>query len=603
MKKSKLLSRSVFLLPAIFITAIIVALSFGSCKGPQKETAPATTVFTASHVSAGKTAAGLEGYRITYYEAMPGQDTTGAGSIQESDDPFKIVDFGPQGELPSEIKKPSIYVVFSQPVVPLAKLGDPITEDAGLFTIEPPLTGVYRWYGSRLLSFEPDSDNMPQQEYKITVSDTIKSLGGKSLEGDRTFSFETERLKLLYWELGTGDQWVSPWNADPLDAKNIQLFFSYPVDLDEIAKWIDVSVQWQSYSFTLSRLPKIDDKRYSPEQGVLLTLNDLLPMDSKVNLTIDKGARSEPGWLGTKEDAVFSFQTLQPFVFSNVSVRTAARPRTEEGDSIPIALYFSQSVDPETDPSLFSVQGMPPLTKDNVHFYGSTVVINKLPLEYEKNYQVNISGAIKDLWGRSLGEDKTVTAKVGEANSYVFFLNTGPKMLEAGFPPKVVWEAQNLISLRSLITAATGPYVHLPLSAELKTQDLSKLPKNSKRFFMEDLTPFLGPGGKGSAAMIWNYETRNQWDGKVYKGDSWLTVQVTDIGITMRYAYNTVLVWATKLSTGEPIPGASVELREGSTVVREGKTDSQGLAIFEFRDGEFVSLFTDLHPYESQPAW
>ncbi|MDR0497923.1 MAG: alpha-2-macroglobulin, partial [Treponema sp.] len=113
---------------------------------------------------------------------------------------------------------------------------------------------------------------------------------------------------------------------------------------------------------------------------------------------------------------------------------------------------------------------------------------------------------------------------------------------------------------------------------------------------MENLEPFLGPTGKGSATMAWEYETRSQWNDRIYRNSTWLTLQVTDIGITTRYAYNKVLVWATKLSTGMPVANARVELFEGSNVIRDGRTDAQGLAIFQFRDGEFISRFTDLYP-------
>jgi uncharacterized protein YfaS (alpha-2-macroglobulin family) len=581
--------------------AIFSVLSFGSCK--RAKNSAVTTVFSASHVSPGRAAPGLGSYRIAYYEAVPGEELPGAGNIQESDEPFRIVDYGPDGELPSEIKKPSIYIVFSQPVVPLAKLGEVLKEDAGLFTIEPPLKGVYRWYGTRLLSFEPDAESMPQHEYTVSVSDKIRSLGGKSLEGERSFSFETERLKVLHWELGNGDNWVSSWDADPLEAKNIRLYFSYPVNLGEIARWITVSDSGRNYSFTLSRLPEIDEKRYLAEQGVLLTLNNTLPPDTDVFLRILSGARSEPGWLGAREETVFSFHTIRPFMFSDVSVRSAARPRTEEGDSIPISLHFSHQVDPDSSPSYFSVLGMPGLGRENVHVYGNTVVINRLPLEYERNYQVRISANVKDIYGRSLGRDENVRAEVGQANSYAYFLNTDSKMLEAGFPPRVVWEAQNPLSLRTLMTAASGPYERLPLSG-LRAQDISAIPKNTKRFFIEDLAPFLGPGGKGSASMAWEYETRSQWEpGRVFKNNTWLTVQVTGIGITMRYAYNMVLVWATRLSSGGPLADAKVELMEGNAVVREGKTDAQGLAAFEFRDGEFVSRFTDFYPAYNSGDW
>ncbi|MDR2479114.1 MAG: alpha-2-macroglobulin [Treponema sp.] len=569
--------------------------SFYSCKKSEEQNV-AVTAFSGSFVERGKPAADLAAYRIAYYEpAADGTsgDASPAASIQENDAPLVIADSGPRDKLPQEIKKPSIYVVFSQPVVPLAKLGDPIRESSGLFTIQPPLAGVYRWYGTKLLSFEPDGETLPQQRYTITVSDRIKSLGGKGLQGERSFSFETERLSVLDWRVGGGDRWVWEKNVNPEDARYIRLIFSYPVNLEEIARWIEIRAAGKTWPFTLDRLPKIDQKRYKPEQGVLLTVKEQFPLDTGVVMELKAGARSEPDWLGTKEARTWDYHTLLPFRYERSSVRSWSRPRTEEGDSIPVALEFNQDVEPEGAEKYFSVAGFPALKKENVHVYGSTVVINRLPLEYEKNYTVNISAALKDLYGRTLGNDQQTTVFVDEANSYVYIQNQGSKMLEAGFPPKIVWETQNPVSMLTLAAAAQGPYEQLPLNS-LVNMDVSKLPKNSKRYFMEDLSPFLNSSGKGSAALRWNYSTKSSWrKGQIDKHDAWLTVQVTDIGITTRYAYNMVLVWATHLSSGTPAVDAAVELLEGEQVVVSGKTGEQGLAVFEFPDGEFVSRFTE----------
>ena len=223
-----------------FAAVLTVLFCIANCKSAEKSRS--TTSFSGSSVERGRPAADLGDYRLVYYEPVEVTNVSGA-VINESDDPFIIADWGPRDELPQEIKKPSIYVVFSQPVVPLAKLGEPIRESAGLFTIEPPLTGIYRWYGTRLLSFEPDVQSMPQQRYTITVSDKIKSLGGKSLQGSpfldggRSFSFETERLSILNWQLGETERWVYTRNVHPEDAKHIRLVFSYPVNMNEIANW------------------------------------------------------------------------------------------------------------------------------------------------------------------------------------------------------------------------------------------------------------------------------------------------------------------------------------------------------------------------------
>ncbi|MDR2133735.1 MAG: alpha-2-macroglobulin, partial [Treponema sp.] len=462
---------------------------------------------------------------------------------------------------------------------------------AGLFTIEPPLAGVYRWYGTKLLSFESDAESLPQQRYTITVSGEIRSLGGKTLQGEKSFSFETERLSVLSWNLGRGDYWINRQNVNPADAKHIGMIFSCPVNLAEIARWIEVRAAGQTFPFTLSRPEKIDGERYRPEQAVLLGIDGELPLDTEVTMVLKEGARSEADWLGTREARSWNYHTLRPFRYEDISVRTHSSPRTEEGDSIPVSLHFSQDVEPEGAEKYFSIDGLPALKKENIHVYGNTVVINRMPLEYRKNYTVRISGNLKDLYGRPLGGDVQDTAQVGEANSYVYILNQGSRMLEAGFPPRIIWETQNPVSLRRALGAVRGPYARFPGAPE--AIDPSLIPANSKRYFMEDLSPFLNAAGRGTASLHWVYRTKSGWQsGKIDSGEAWLTVQVTDIGITVRYAYNMVLVWATHISDGSPAAGARVELLEGEETVVEGRADGQGLAVFEFPDGDFTSRFT-----------
>ncbi|MDR0688636.1 MAG: alpha-2-macroglobulin, partial [Spirochaetaceae bacterium] len=580
---------------------ILSTVSLIGCGGNSRGSSSVTS-FSGSFVESGRLAPDLAAYRIAYYEALleatlPEASPEAGGAIAETDEPLRLVDYGPVGELPSEIKKPSIYVVFSQPVVPLAKLGDPVrsgtAQGANLFTIDPPLPGIFRWYGSKLLAFESDDEKLPQRRYTVTVSDKIVSLGGKKLEGPRSFSFETERLSVLSWQLGDGESWVNPRDAHPLEAKNMVLIFSYPVNPGEIKKWIEIRAGGRTWPFRVSRPEKIDEKQFVPAQGILLTLEEPLPMDTPGTLVILPGARSEPDLLGSKEERSFSFHTLLPFRYEDSDARSVSSPRTEEGTSIPLRISFSHPVDPETGGGLFAVAGLPPLKDENVHVYGSMVVLNRLPLEYQKSYQVRISANLKDLWGRPLGQEKDISVRVGEANSYVYIGNRGSRMLEAGFPPRVVWEAQNPVSIRRVIRGVSGPYERAS-SGLMQDIDMTDFPRNSKRYFMEDLSPFLGSGAKGSVALAWEYVTRSNWGTpRLYEDEAWLTVQVTDIGLTVRYGYNKLITWATRLSTGEEVADAQVLLLAGEKVVRESKTDAQGLAVFDFPDGSFTAQFTD----------
>lgn len=65
-----------------------------------------------------------------------------------------VADWGPKGKIPAAVTSPSFYVVFSLPVKAIGALGKPETESPYL-SISPAVKGVFRWYGSRYLAFEP----------------------------------------------------------------------------------------------------------------------------------------------------------------------------------------------------------------------------------------------------------------------------------------------------------------------------------------------------------------------------------------------------------------------------------------------------------------
>ena len=102
--------------------------------------------------------------------------------------PLTVVDWGPQKFLSSAVRRPSIYVIFSQPMVPLDALGEP-SASSPLVSIEPPLKGSFRWYGASFLSFEGDEPCASQQTYTVTVSPEAASIYGIRIEGDRSFTF------------------------------------------------------------------------------------------------------------------------------------------------------------------------------------------------------------------------------------------------------------------------------------------------------------------------------------------------------------------------------------------------------------------------------
>ena len=168
--------------------------------------------------------------------------------LKEDDTPLTIIDYGPIDELPSHVHHPIIYVMFSQPIVPLGKLGEPM-KSSNIIKISPEINGVYRWYGTKLLSFEPEEKFTPQNKYIVTISKNTQSLGGKSLEGNNKFDFHTEYLNT--------ESYSPSYDDVPLDqAKKIRLTFKYPVNIDVITKYLEIRSKGDKYSFKTTRPKK-----------------------------------------------------------------------------------------------------------------------------------------------------------------------------------------------------------------------------------------------------------------------------------------------------------------------------------------------------------
>ena len=83
-------------------------------------------------------------------------------SEKSASEVFEVIDLLPGEELPSNVKYPSIQIQFSEPVIALQKLGDP-SDKSPYVTIEPEIKGVFRWYGTSLLSVEASDPIIPQK--------------------------------------------------------------------------------------------------------------------------------------------------------------------------------------------------------------------------------------------------------------------------------------------------------------------------------------------------------------------------------------------------------------------------------------------------------
>jgi uncharacterized protein YfaS (alpha-2-macroglobulin family) len=505
------------------------------------------------------------------------QEAGRTGTVAAAEGPLTVIDWGPRGEFSATIQRPSIYVIFSQPMVPLASLGagsdvSPVVE------IRPPLKGSFRWYGTNFLSFEGDEPCQAQQSYTITVAQDAASIYGEGISGERVFAFHTETLSIA--EVSPGEGLEQPpgtrrrydsRDVPPEAAGRIGLSFNYPVRAEDIREYLAISVG-EPREFSLTQLEA---------NKLLAVLSAPVDFDREVNITLKRGARSSGGSRGTEADRTVSFRTPGPFVLQDHE-RIAGYGRYRNL----VALEFSYPLNESSVAAAISTEPEMPVGPDNLEIWGSTARVYNLPVSYGERFTIHVSAGLEDIYGRRLGTPAVLAVTVPDEPPPVGsarFLGYGQAMLEAQFPPRFLFEYSNIAQDSWYSIGATkNPWADPPDSVIRRS--LSPGSPNVKYFEEIDLAPYLGPSNRGfvSFRASLTLPTDPRWDRerKTRTMENELNIQVTDLGLTVRYGFNKTVVLVAKLSTGEPVENASVRLYSPADVEDESRLDLDSLPSF-----------------------
>lgn len=535
-------------------------------------------------------------------------------NIKDDPGPLTIEDYSPKGVMPIETTDSQVWVSFSKPMVPLARLGKEINES--VVEIFPAIEGVFRWYGSRLLAFEPKERLIPSQLYVVKVKSSAASLSGAKLEGKKEFSFTTETLKALnFYPKGE--------NVAPDQSKTIVITFNMVFDPNELMKFIEVKDKKKTINYNIEIPNKAKYKDYDEDllkRMLVLNLKENPSIDSDVIVTIKKGARPGPNSIGTESDIELKYHTLTPFKFVNFF---SAEYEYGSQDGRYATIVFSQPVQKE-DIEKFVFVSLPgvkdinkyisvdsPLNEgeddyyaysDNYYSdyygydssYGSSIRLSSLPVEYNSSYSITINKGLKDIYGQTLEETVIQEVETGDANSYYSVRDSGNKILESQFSNKYYIEFQNIFEGKYAIKSSDDPFYKFKMD-ELKPMDFTGIAKNYIHYEQYNLADYLQEG-KGIVNMCWSL---GEYMNDYYNLNS-LNLQVTDIGISLRYAYNKFDVLVGKLSDGTPISNASVNIKNIKGILASGKTDDFGLASINFEQFDWNESFIKFKDYEDR---
>lgn len=516
-------------------------------------------------------------------------------AIAEDDTPLSIEDWSPTGELPIENRKPTIHVVFSHPIVPIRQLGDPIT-DFPHMRIDPQAPGIFRWYGTRVLSFEPDEPLLKQRVYTVQISKDIESLGGKQLGEDFTFSFTTEPLGVVDFRCGTfDDYWTNLSNVPPDFANTIYIGFNQPVDMNFVTQFIEISAGGRAYPFSVSR-PRSDQQNLVEnlvDRSLVLTLDRGVPKDTDVTVRFVSGIRSYEDYAPRKTEITREYHTLRPLEYQYFNTYSYSFPRDPRGTINPVFLIFNQPI--REDDAAGYIRTSFDLTDlaDHIKVSSNVVRIDNLPVVYESEYEIYIGGGLTDVYGQRLSKDEKISIRVPAAPYYVKFPvyqsnDVQMRMLESQFAPKLIYEFQNIDSGRLRVgNAAVDRGLYGPADEIAWTEiPFSTFPRNQANFQTIDLA------GYTDAYVSWEIDNPGS---EKYPYKASMAVQITDIGITVKQAYNSILVWATSLSTAEAVYPATATLYSANGETFSSPVDRNGLAAFELSPGQYRRQFVDTY--------
>ncbi|GAB4505142.1 MAG: hypothetical protein Fur0043_21370 [Anaerolineales bacterium] len=509
--------------------------------------------------------------------------------------PLEVLRYSPEGEISIA---PFINITFSQPMVPLGTLEDLALEDVPVI-IEPSLPGTWRWLGTKTLNFQYDSDQIDRlpkaTRYTVTVPAGTTSAVGGVLAQDVQFTFQTPppALQLTY-----------PDDSEPQPLEPLFfLAFDQRIEAEAALKTIQVEAGTSVVPIRLASEAEIAADETvqslieSTPAGRYLAFKAVspLPKDSTITVTVGPGTPSAEGPLATTEAQSYTFQTYAPLAIEQWGCSwwdEQCRPLS------PFYIRFSNPLDPQAyDETMLRVEPEIPGASFNV--VGNTLTISGATVG-RTTYKVTVSGRVKDVFGQTLGGDRTLTFKVGPAEPFLRgpesnFITLDP----AASRPALSLYVMNYNRLDVQIYAvqpsdwpAFKRYIQeyqrtdqpsTPPGRLLRSETLRlTVPNDTLTEVNLDLSRDV-QNGFGQFFVIVK-PPKGLFEGERYWEHILAWVQVTHIGLDAFVDHSDMLVWATDLRDGAPLQDLdiqpSAQTQEGLASVKGGITGPDGLTRF-----------------------
>ena len=479
----------------------------------------------------------------------------------------------PTGEVDGEVR---VILAFSKPMVAKDHVGQ--VEAKAPFSLTPDLAHEAKWSDEKTLVILPTASLPLSTKFTVTVPADAKAIDGSTLGKAQSFEFFTERLSATIEVVGVKERAV----------KNqiVKLTFNQEVAFDQVTQNCSFSAKSGS-----QKVKSAPDSAPGPAKMYPVVPAADLTLDTDWTLTCKAGLKGVVGNIGLEKDAEEKFHTYGPLRYVDMDPKgndivPDENLRLKIAFTNPLAEPFKLTINPP-------VAGFP----QGCHALSDTPagVSCSGAFEAQTRYQITVDAAQTDVFGQKLGQPVVIEFRTTDAQPTIS-MESGYFIGELKRPVVPLW-TRNVTNLdvTALPVDQTNLHELVPLLDwwDSKPADFSKThlrpvtkkieikgTKNQWGQHSWDPTQMFG-GTPGPGMYYVEFgSTEVQKGAFVDGGRKKVLVNFTDIGVVSKLSPTRGVVWATKLSTGKPLPGATVTVRdETGKVTFTGTTDNDGVAM------------------------
>ncbi len=533
---------------------------------------------------------------------FPSDEQRGTPKINNNQN-LEVLRFSPEGEVSLA---PDLSVTFSQPMIAVTSQ-ERATKSVPV-QLSPQTEGKWRWLGTKTLMFDTTKRFPMATKFTVRIPAGTKSINGQELNKEVVWTFTTPPPKV---------ETMIPAN-NQITRRDALMFISFDqaITPSAVLETINVSANGKKIPIRLATQEEISKdesisyyiKQAQPNRWLVfravnsdgLTEN-VLPADSQITVTVEKGTPSAEGPLTTTKAQSFSFKTYgaMKFVSSWCSYQNSKT-------CSPFDTWFMQFSNP-IDAATFakeSVKVEPAVEGLNIYPSGNYIYFQGVK-KGNTTYKVTVENSFKDIFGQTLDKTATATFNVGSAPPNLYSQGGNFVVLDPTAKPAYSVYSTNHQTVKVKIYAVT-PQDWEAFRLYMRNQyiDEQKRPKIPGRLVVDkvqqitnksdemvetriDLSEALKNGFGNAIIEIEPTVRRDQYDRT--KITVW--AEATQIGLDAFVDNQELVGFATELKTGKPLTGVELSIYPNGADVQSLKSKVQSSAANETWSEWFWGFF------------